>query len=57
LFCGSKSWGRFSLLVAGYIACKSNMLLRLLWKTFKFMIDYLFLVLAFSNLVGTVWPY
>jgi hypothetical protein len=54
LLCGLRARGKFSLLIVGFTACKSNMLLRLLQGTFKFMIDYFFLVLPFSNLVGTV---
>jgi hypothetical protein len=46
---------RFSLLAIGFAACKSNMLFRLLLKKIvKFMIVYLFLVLAFSNLVECI---
>jgi hypothetical protein len=54
LFCGSRVKGRFFLLVARSTICKSNMSLCLLWGTIKFMIVYLFLILAFSILVECV---
>jgi hypothetical protein len=46
LFSGSGARGRLSLLVAWFVTYKSNMLLYLLQGTIKFMIVYLFLVLA-----------
>jgi hypothetical protein len=54
LLCGLGVGGRFSLLNVGSTACKSNMLLHLLWKIIKFMIVYFLLVLAFNNLVECI---
>jgi hypothetical protein len=54
LFCGSKVRGRFSLLVARFVVCKSNMMFYLLWGTIKFMIVYLFLIPTSNNFVEFV---
>jgi hypothetical protein len=55
LFYGLRMGERFSLLIIGFIAYKSNMSFCLLLKRIvKFMIVYLFMVLAFSNLVECI---
>ncbi len=54
LLCGSRVRARFSLLVAMFNTCKSNMLLHLLQGIIKFMITYLFLIPAINNLVECV---
>jgi hypothetical protein len=54
LFSGSGARGRLSLLVAWFVTYKSNMLLYLLQGTIKFMIVYLFLVLASNKFVECV---
>jgi hypothetical protein len=59
LVCGSRVGGQFSLFVAGgrlslFVVYKSNMLLRHLWWSIKFMIALNFLVLASNNLVECV---
>jgi hypothetical protein len=42
------------LLVARFVACKSNMLFHPLWETIQFMIAYLFLVPTSNNLVECI---
>ncbi len=48
---------RFSLLVARYSTCKSNMLLCLLRKTIKFISAYLFLVQPPTSWWSAFWPH
>ncbi len=55
LLCGSRVGGRFSLLATWFATYKSNMSFCLLQWTIKFMIVYLFLVPASSNLVECVF--
>jgi hypothetical protein len=43
LFRGLRVGGRFSLLIARFVSCKSNMLLHHLQRTIEFMIACLFM--------------